>query len=539
MDFISDARNLNSDLGRHVKKCSFSSSLSGRFYKNSSLENHMASERKVAMMKEKKRQLQKALKMEDKKIKILEEKLKEKEYKRNEEIMLRLQMERAATLLQTSVRRHRAMEMLEMMKIEAEIVRFVVLFCQAAFRGRKGRHKVNGMGRKIMQQRKENYASVRIQTLARKRIARTLLQKRYRTLVLRKEKAATRIQSIERGRSCRYRLIVETNVKIKKKNAATLIQSRFRGVRGRRIVREKRDKKKFMLQTKLENDDDSACSSRKQDRIPIHERRYSSYSVGPERRGSLSSKSSKLKRNIISLSRGEEETTPRFHNGDRKIFTTGEEIADPDRNKRNSHRRHSIDATFNRNRTEADDVTTDHNKTKNTPEKVALARQKAAARVAEVERKARIAEMKKIETAIAASERKAALEEKRRELMRIEQKKRQELQKQKQQQQPPQPDDANEENARTKVKVSLNNPKGDKKSHVMNEERSPAKVQNTNNIDVDLNSTENDESKTNNETHTYGTNTATISNEEGKSSFVPVFDTTFEDDFSENEDDLS
>mmetsp|Transcript_33198 Transcript_33198/g.44066 ORF Transcript_33198/g.44066 Transcript_33198/m.44066 type:complete len:133 (-) Transcript_33198:540-938(-) len=132
MDFISDARNLNSDLGRHVKKCSFSSSLSGRFYKNSSLENHMASERKVAMMKEKKRQLQKALKMEDKKIKILEEKLKEKEYKRNEEIMLRLQMERAATLLQTSVRRHRAMEMLEMMKIEAEIVRFVVLFCQAA-----------------------------------------------------------------------------------------------------------------------------------------------------------------------------------------------------------------------------------------------------------------------------------------------------------------------------------------------------------------------------------------------------------------------
>mmetsp|Transcript_33198 Transcript_33198/g.44065 ORF Transcript_33198/g.44065 Transcript_33198/m.44065 type:complete len:148 (-) Transcript_33198:23-466(-) len=147
--------------------------------------------------------------------------------------------------------------------------------------------------------------------------------------------------------------------------------------------------------------------------------------------------------------------------------------------------------------------------------------------------------MKKIETAIAASERKAALEEKRRELMRIEQKKRQELQKQKQQQQPPQPDDANEENARTKVKVSLNNPKGDKKSHVMNEERSPAKVQNTNNIDVDLNSTENDESKTNNETHTYGTNTATISNEEGKSSFVPVFDTTFEDDFSENEDDLS
>eukprot|EP00957_Ditylum_brightwellii_P099448 7575675-Ditylum_brightwellii.AAC.1 len=101
----------------------------------------MASERKVAMMKEKKRQLQKALKMEDKKIKILEEKLKEKEYKRNEESMLRLQMERAATLLQTSVRRHRAMEMLEMMKIEAEIVRFVVLFCQAAFRGRKGRHK--------------------------------------------------------------------------------------------------------------------------------------------------------------------------------------------------------------------------------------------------------------------------------------------------------------------------------------------------------------------------------------------------------------
>jgi hypothetical protein len=66
-EILNEARVLNSELGRHVRKCSFSTHLSGRFYENHSLQSYKARAQRIAQMKAKRKQLEKFLVMEERK----------------------------------------------------------------------------------------------------------------------------------------------------------------------------------------------------------------------------------------------------------------------------------------------------------------------------------------------------------------------------------------------------------------------------------------------------------------------------------------
>ena len=75
----SDALLLNSGLfGAHARSSSFSSHLSGRFYKNSTLAAHAAREKRAARMRAKKRELEEAIMVEERRAELLEERLRER-----------------------------------------------------------------------------------------------------------------------------------------------------------------------------------------------------------------------------------------------------------------------------------------------------------------------------------------------------------------------------------------------------------------------------------------------------------------------------
>ena len=76
---LQEAKKLNNDLGRHVRRAAFSTHLTGRFYQNNSLESHKARSNRISKMKAERRKLEKFLELEEKKIKFLEERLYEKQ----------------------------------------------------------------------------------------------------------------------------------------------------------------------------------------------------------------------------------------------------------------------------------------------------------------------------------------------------------------------------------------------------------------------------------------------------------------------------
>ena len=64
--FITQAKKINTDLGRHVRKCGFSNNLSGRFYTNASMQSHQARARRITQMQTKRKLLERSIKMEEK-----------------------------------------------------------------------------------------------------------------------------------------------------------------------------------------------------------------------------------------------------------------------------------------------------------------------------------------------------------------------------------------------------------------------------------------------------------------------------------------
>jgi leucyl aminopeptidase (aminopeptidase T) len=267
---LSIARTLNSDLGRHVKNCSFSTNLSGRFYQNNSLESHKARAQRIAQMKAKRKQLERSLELEEKKILYLEAKLEERRLMRLQEEKMKQMTERAAILIQSQIRRFLSYKRYQILRVENEIINYVVKFVQALFRGRRDRKRVNNIKMMIIKHRKEERAAIIIQSSARRLFAKNELGNKIEERNLQYNKAAICLQACVRG--VRDRKIVNDLINEK---ATVKIQSLYRGLIGRRI----RDARIKALKKKKE----------RATRIPLHERRYSTYSVETTRRDSVNS----------------------------------------------------------------------------------------------------------------------------------------------------------------------------------------------------------------------------------------------------------
>ena len=258
---LHEALKLNSDLGRHARRCSFSTNLTGRFYENSSMQSHKARAHRIAQMKSKRNRLEKSLLMEEKKIYFLEEELKKKVIERRRENERNDLMDLSAIRIQCQVRKMLAIQKLGLRKVEEQILNYVARFIQALFRGRRDRRHVQSLRLKIAKHKKEQLACTRLQTLQRKRIAYRILKEKQRQLVGKRYNCACKVQSIARGRLSRKICI---NAR-KERKSAICIQCMYRVSKARKLKKER----KRAIKTKKE----------KADRIPLHERRYSTYSV--------------------------------------------------------------------------------------------------------------------------------------------------------------------------------------------------------------------------------------------------------------------
>ena len=383
---LTEAQKLNCDLGMHVKNCSFSTQLSGRFYQNNSLESHKARAHRIAQMKAKRKQLERSLFLEEKKIRYLETKLKERKAQRLKEEELKLKKEQAAIKIQSQARRVLSKKKLDVLIIESEIINYVVRFLQSLYRGSKDRQRVHQLRMSMIRHRKEEYAAIQIQTYFRRFMAQMELGKRLEHRFRQYNHAACMIQASLRGSKCR-----QTYRTMRRNKAATTIQANFRGFLGRRI----RDARIFARKKRKE----------KAQRIPLHERRYSIYSMDTSRRESdrrrftdISSKTTTRTSNASSMTRR----------------LTGLEILRLAHHSKNEHKENSkIDLNSKtreslcmRNldpRIIKEDKSVD--KPKDTPklavsseedEKNALARQRAAARAAKLKRQSELEKEKKL-----------------------------------------------------------------------------------------------------------------------------------------------
>ena len=257
---LHDARMLNSDLGRHVRRCNFSTNLTGRFYENHSMQSHKARAHRIAQMKSKRKGLERSLLMEEKKIKFLEEELRNKVRKRREEENMKALMKVSVTKIQSHVRRILAMDKLEVMKIEDQIVTYVTTFIQAAFRGKRGREYVQNLRRTIALHRKEELASILLQCFYRRFNAKRQLMILKQRMKIRKTNCARRIQARVRGNVGRAKVS-----NIRQSRAAVSVQCMYRSMTAKRL----RDEARIRELKKRE----------KPKRIPLHERRYSIYAL--------------------------------------------------------------------------------------------------------------------------------------------------------------------------------------------------------------------------------------------------------------------
>jgi hypothetical protein len=419
---LHEALKLNSDLGRHARRCSFSTNLTGRFYENSSMQSHKARAHRIAQMKSKRNRLEKSLLMEEKKIYFLEEELKKKVIERRRENERNDLMDLSAIRIQCQVRKMLAIQKLGLRKVEEQILNYVARFIQALFRGRRDRRHVQSLRLKIAKHKKEQLACTRLQTLQRKRIAYRILKEKQRQLVGKRYNCACKVQSIARGRLSRKICI---NAR-KERKSAICIQCMYRVSKARKLKKER----KRAIKTKKE----------KADRIPLHERRYSTYSVDARKFESA--------RNIFSdesISTG----VHSFVEGRRRMSLVGGDITRKVESARNIFSDESlstgpvalvgvdilqeIHCTSSRDdegkrlpvlplpvQTEFrhDDSGSKASETSGKSEKILLARQRASLRARKLKEKCRIKEQLKAEQITSRKEELAKLEDKRRDVLK-------------------------------------------------------------------------------------------------------------------------
>lgn len=249
---LEEAKRLNSELGHHVRSASFSKHLSGRFYRNNSLESHKARSDRVSKMREERRRLENFLKLEEKKIHFLEQKLYEKQMERRKEDEKRRNETLSSIKIQTVFRRSTCINQLILLRIERDIKIYLVIWLQSRFRGRRDRMFALAVKDGLAKIQEENAAAITIQTQMRMVVAKIRLNQVRQKIRESRCFAAIKLQSLSRG------YIVRHKVKLRRKEvASTEIQRLYRG----HLVRKNRHRQR----------------KRKPKRIPLHERRYSSY----------------------------------------------------------------------------------------------------------------------------------------------------------------------------------------------------------------------------------------------------------------------
>ena len=254
--FINQAKTINTDLGRHVRKCGFSNNLSGRFYTNGSMRSHQARARKINQMQTKRKLLERSIKLEEKKIEFLEDELRKRiDERRNDEAMNLLLNESAITI-QHFVRIYRAKERANILRVENEIKEYLAVFLQARFRGNRDRIIFENKKKWRLLHELKTLSAIRIQCKQREIIARECLKKKRKEKQLKRTRLAVVIQSFARGYLARQCALSKRRF-----NASICIQCCFRCFVARR-------KLKVLIKRKA-----------KPMRVPLHERRYSTYSV--------------------------------------------------------------------------------------------------------------------------------------------------------------------------------------------------------------------------------------------------------------------
>jgi len=427
---LHEALKLNSDLGRHARKCSFSTNLTGRFYENNSMQSHKARAHRIAQMKAKRKQLEKSLLMEEKKIYFLEEELKKKVTERSRENELNVLMDLSAIRIQCQVRKMLAMQKLELRKVEEQILNYVARFIQALCRGRRDRRNVQSLRLQIAKHEKEQLACTRLQSLQRKRIAYRILNEKQRQLAVKRFNCACKVQSI-----IRLRLGRKICANARKEKSAICIQCMYRVSKARKLKNER----KRAIKKKKE----------KADRIPLHERRYSSYTVDArkvesmrrifsdgststgvhsfvEGRRRVSVAGVDISRKVESMRRifSDESTSTSVHSfveGRRRVSVVGVDISQEihcTSTRNDEGKRLPVLSLPVQTELRNDDSGSKASETSERSEKIWLARQRASLRARKLKEKYRIKEQLKAEQIITRKEELAKLEEKRRAVMK-------------------------------------------------------------------------------------------------------------------------
>jgi IQ calmodulin-binding motif. len=292
---------------------------------------------------------------------------------------MKMIMDHAATIIQCVVRRMLAMNKLELMRIEEQIMNYLALFLQSRFRGIKARQRVQFIRQQLAQKQKEEMASIRIQNFQRCRVAKRLLAEAREVLEVKKVRAACLIQARVRGILAR-----KIFLSLKQHHAAVIIQCMARVTMARQIV----GKRKWALQQEMKK----AATPK---RVPLYKKTYSIYSVDVR------------KRDTSEISPTEEATLE----SNEIVSATLENVSKDQRQHWKSRKRESSEKSLD--------------------EKVILAQQRASMRVAKLKVLERIAKEKEEEQATLRKKELDRLETQRRVIMAQEEENRRKLQSEK------------------------------------------------------------------------------------------------------------
>ncbi|KAL7552864.1 hypothetical protein ACHAWF_016109 [Thalassiosira exigua] len=278
---LRDARLLNSDIGRHSVQCNFSSRLAGRFYHNGSLERHSLRKSRLVEMQAKKRKLERELRLEERRVKLLEERLAETERAREDAHVAISAIERGISRCQAHARRRLATRSFAELRREAQAREASARFFQRRYRGWKGRMEADDRRERLRRKRRDDSAAA-IQANVR----RASQRRRYLDLLAERrqasERSAATIQAMLRGDAARRSYLLAIR---QREHAACVTQCAWRGTLARMEAEQLRQEAE---RRRLE--------AEKPKRVPLHLRKYSTYGGGPRKHNSSKKRDLRMRR---------------------------------------------------------------------------------------------------------------------------------------------------------------------------------------------------------------------------------------------------
>ena len=219
-----EARIINGNIRKHIKNSNFSTTLHGRFYKNSSLHAHKNRIQKFTGLQQKRITVQRNLEDQEKKIRILEEKLREKERIRNETIRCYGKFLHSVIALQSAKRAQCAKSVANNLKLQKKSRHDIAVFLQKYYHGSKARRLTHHI-------KTRNICLIAIQAFCRGILRRNKIASK------KLHQATIKVQSVLRMSLSRHHY----NLLLRQRNqASSKIISFFRKCRERN-VREKSD----------------------------------------------------------------------------------------------------------------------------------------------------------------------------------------------------------------------------------------------------------------------------------------------------------